>query len=210
MKTRFLLLAVLLFTHTAYAQNAKTILDKVSSTYANAGGLTVGFTLNIEETKSKTTYSHDGTALMKGDKFRIEVPDGITWFDGKTQWVFAKGGDEVNVSNPSGDELASISPAAFLSLYKAGFKLNYKGESKEKGKVLSIVEMIPTRTKEYTKFLVYIDKATNLFSKVSLFAKDGTNTHLIINKLQSGVTHPDATFSFNKKQYPNVEIVDLR
>lgn len=201
---------MLMSAHSVYSQNAKTILDNASSAYTKAGGVIAKFTLNIQDTKAKTTYSHDGTAHMRGNKFKIEVPDGITWFDGKTQWVYAKGGDEVNVSNPTGDELASISPVAFLSLYKAGFTLKYKGEKKEQGKLVSIVEMIPQKKGDYTRFLIYIDKSTSLFSKISLFAKDGTNTHLIINKLQTGVSIQDAVFIFNKKQYSGVEIVDLR
>lgn len=201
---------MLLLGHTLYAQNAKTILDNASLAYNKAGGITANFTLNIEETKAKTTYSHDGTAFMKANKFIINVPDGITWFDGKTQWVYVKGGDEVNVSNPSGEELTAISPAAFLKLYKAGFNLKYKGEKKEKGKVVYVVEMVPQKKIDYTRFVVCIDKATNLFTKVSLFGRDGTNTHLLINKIQTGVAHQDAVFVFNKAQYPKVEIVDLR
>lgn len=211
MKIRITTLLALMFgAFSVFSQNPKTLLDNASAAYAKAGGLNATFTLNTEDSKKKTTYSHDGTALMKGDKFKIEIPDGITWFDGKTQWVYAKGGDEVNVSNPSGEELAGISPSVFLNIYKAGFKLTYKGEKKENGKTSLLVEMIPQKKGEYSKFLVYLDKTTNLFNKVSLFGRDGINTHLIIRKLQTGQTYANNVFAFDKKQYPNVEVVDLR
>lgn len=193
------------------AQNAKDILDKANLAYNQAGGITASFTINTEDVKGKTIYSQDGKAYLKGNKFKIDVPDGITWFDGKTQWVYAKDGDEVNVSNPTGEELAGVSPSVILSLYKTGFKLNYKGEKKEKSKTVYVVEMIPLGKKtEFSKMVVSIDKVTNIFTSVSTFGKDGIDNHLIINKIQTGVSLADNVFVFNKKEYPGVEVIDLR
>ena len=193
------------------AQDAKSILDKANLAYNQAGGITASFTINTEDVKGKTVYSQDGKAYLKGNKFKIDVPDGITWFDGKTQWVYAKGGDEVNVSNPTGEELAGVSPSVLLSLYKTGFKLNYKGEKKEKAKTVYVIEMIPLGKKtEFTKMVIHIDKATNIFTSVNTFGKDGVNNQLIITKLQTGVNLLDNLFVFNKKEYPQIEVIDLR
>lgn len=193
------------------AQDAKSILDKANVAYTNAGGIVASFTINTEDVKGKTVYSQDGKAYLRGNKFKIDVPDGITWFDGKTQWVYAKGSDEVNVSNPTGDELAGVSPSVLLSLYKTGFKLNYKGEKKENGKTVYVVEMIPLGKKaEFSKMVICIDKATYIFTSVNTVGKDGINNELKVTKLQTGVTLLDNTFVFNKKEYPQVEVIDLR
>lgn len=209
LKLTTFLTAIFVFSAT-FAQNPKTILDNATSAYNKAGGIALSFTLNTEDSKNKTTYSQDGKASLKGDKFKIEVPDGTTWFDGKTQWVYISDSEEVNVSEPSGEELASISPSFFLSLYKQGFKLNYKGEKKEQGKLSYQIEMIPTKKGEYSKIAVSIDKATNLFNKVSFYGKTGIHTHLLIRKFETNKTYADQIFKFDKKQYPGVEIVDLR
>ncbi len=211
MKKNISILVFLLCVFGLNAQNAKDILDKANLAYNKAGGITASFTVNTEDVKGKTVYSQDGKAYLKGNKFKIDVPDGITWFDGKTQWVYAKGSDEVNVSNPTGEELAGVSPSVLLSLYKAGFKLNYKGEKKEKAKTVYIVELIPLGKKtEFSKMIVTIDKATNIFTSVSTYGKDGVDNHLIINKIQTGVSLADNIFIFNKKEYPGVEVIDLR
>lgn len=193
------------------AQDAKSILDKANQAYNNAGGITATFTLNTEDSRNKTTYSQDGTTLLRGNKFKIEVPDGITWFDGKTQWTYAKGGDEVNVSNPTGDELAGISPSVLLNIYKSGFKLNYAGENKDNGKLVYSVDLIPESKKtDFKKMTINIDKANSLFTSIKVYGKDGITNHLIIKKLQTGSNFTDKTFIFNPKEYPNVEVVDLR
>lgn len=211
MKWNIFMLTFFLSVFCLNAQNTKDILDKANLAYNQAGGIVASFTINTEDVKGKTIYSQDGKAYLKGNKFKIDVPDGITWFDGKTQWVYAKGGDEVNVSNPTGEELAGVSPSVLLSLYKAGFKLSYKGEKKEKTKTVYVVEMIPLGKKtEFSKMIVTIDKATNIFTSVSTYGKDGMDNHLIINKIQTGVNLSDAVFVFNKKEYPGVEVIDLR
>lgn len=192
------------------AQDAKSILDKASAAYNKAGGMHTVFTLNNEDVKNKVTTSDDGQAYLKCNKFQIDVPDGTTWFDGKTQWVYAKGGDEVNVSNPTGDELAGISPAVLLNIYKSGFKLVYKGEQKQGNKTLQVVEMIPTKKMDYSKISIAIDKTTNLFSIIKFYGTNGINSELKIRKIETGLNLPNDKFVFNKKDYPNVEIIDLR
>lgn len=210
MRAKLMLLFLVCGIIHAGAQDARQILDKANAAYNKAGGIHAVFTVNVEEVKQKVVHSQDGQAYLKGNKFKIDVPDGITWFDGKTQWVYAKGGDEVNVSNPTGDELAGVSPSVLLSIYKTGFKLNYKGEKKEGAKTVLVVDLIPAKVKDYSKMTVTLDKSTYLFTSVSLYGTNGINNHLKIRKLQAGVNLPDTTFIFNKKEYPNVEIIDLR
>ncbi|MDU1891187.1 MAG: outer membrane lipoprotein carrier protein LolA [Dysgonomonas sp.] len=212
MKTKlFSLIAFLAFTFTISAQNARDILDKASQTYNKAGSVTASFALDTRDPKAKTTYSYDGTAYMKGDKFKIEIPDAITWFDGVTQWVYVKDTDEVNVSNPAGEELQSISPSVLFNIYKKGFNLSYKGEKKASGKSVYEVELNPQKKGgDFTKIIVQIDKATNIFHKITLIDKNGLENMLTIKKYQVNTNLSDALFQFSKKDYPNAEIVDLR
>lgn len=211
MKIKLLILLAVVSFQAGVAQNAREILDKVSSTYSASPGFILTFTLNSEDTGSKTTYSSDGKAYIKGNKFKIDVPDGMTWFDGKTQWVYVSGSDEVNVTNPTGEELASISPTALLNIYKTGFKLDYKGEKKENGKQVYTIEMTPQKKgSDVTKFILKIDKTTNLFTQITVKDKNGINNVLIIRKTEKILTLADSFFVFNKKEYPDVEVIDLR
>lgn len=211
MKTSFFIIFLSLSTMFLGAQNARTILDNANKAYNEAGSITASFTIDTEDAKNKVTYSDDGKAYLKGNKFKIDVPDGITWFDGKTQWVYIKGSDEVNISNPTGEELAGVSPAVLLSIYKTGFKLNYLGEIKNAGKTIYRVELVPESKKsEFRKMIVDIDKATNLFTSIKMVGKNGINNLLIIRKMQTNTGLSDSSFAFDKKEYPNVEVIDLR
>lgn len=205
----FLLLSV--FTGSVFAQDARNILDKAAEVYNNAGGIRASFVLDAKDPNSKVTHSYDGTALLKGNKFRIEIPDAITWFDGTTQWVYMKDTEEVNVTTPDEDELQGISPAYLFNIYKKGFTLNYKGEVREGGKSKILVEMIPQKKNSSIKnILVHIDKESNMFSSIKLVDKSGLENSLHIVKFKPGIDIADNTFVFNKSDYPDVEIVDLR
>lgn len=211
MKLKLLILFTLIPFLGIEAQNARAILDKAAAAYTKAGGLTASFTLDSKEIKTKSIYSIDGTIYMKGDRFKIDIPDATTWFDGKTQWVYMKGTDEVNITEPTGEELQGISPSSIFSIYKQGFDLLYKGEKKVAGIALFEVELISqNKSSNFTKIIVQIDKTTNLFHQIILFDKSGYENKLSIRKMKTNINLLDKTFIFNKSEYPDVEIIDLR
>lgn len=205
-----ILILLLTYAAVASAQNAREILDKASDTYHKTGGVAVNFTLNSTDSKAKDVHSYDGRAYMKGDKFKIEIPGATTWFDGKTQWVYIKDTEEVNVSTPSGEELQGISPSILFSIYKKGYNLSYKGEKRVGGKTIQKIELTPQKKKaDISKIVVEIDKATNTFSSISITDKSGLNNTLVIKKYKPE-SLVEAIFIFNKNEYPKAEIVDLR
>lgn len=212
MKTRLFIITILLaFVSSLTAQNAKSILDKASDAYRKAGSVTATFTLDSKDTKTQNVYSYDGTAHMKGDKFKIEIPDAITWFDGKTQWVYIKDTDEVNITEPTGEELQSISPSVLFNIYKKGFDLSYKGERKSGGKTVYEIELSPQKKAgEFTKIIVQIEKSSYIFHKITLIDKNDLENTLTIRKYQIENMFSDDLFKFNKNDYSSAEIIDLR
>lgn len=211
MKTKLIFIILLGFSTLTYAQNARSILDKAADVYNKAGGIKASFVLDAKDPNSKVTHSYDGVAFLKGNKFRIEIPDAITWFDGTTQWVYMKDTEEVNITTPDESELQGISPAYLFNMYKKGFVLNYKGEVRDGGKVRIQIEMIPEKKNSSIKnILVQIDKDSNMFSAIRIIDQSGLENSLRIVKFNSGFDTPDNTFVFNKSDYPDIEIVDLR
>lgn len=207
----FTLSCLLLVSAMAFTQDARSILDKASEAYDKTGGVIASFTLNTKDQKTKSTYSYEGKAYMKGNKFKIEIPDATTWFDGTTQWVYVKNTEEVNISNPTGEELQAISPSVLFNIYKKGFNLKYKGEVKVAGKTLQEIELTPQKKgSDFSKIAVHVDKLNSTFSKIILTDKSGIENTLIITKYQLANNLPEGTFSFNKSDYPRAEIVDLR
>ncbi|MDR2692172.1 MAG: hypothetical protein LBB73_07795, partial [Dysgonamonadaceae bacterium] len=106
---------------------AKEILDKSSAALAQAGDISAYFTLSVKDEMNKTGQAFDGTILMKGNKFKIDTPDQNIYFDGKTQWVYWKSYEEVNVTQPAGEEIQALNPKSIFAIYKNNCNYKYLG-----------------------------------------------------------------------------------
>jgi outer membrane lipoprotein-sorting protein len=139
------------------------------------------------------------------------MPTIDTWFDGKTQWVLMKDLNEVNISHPSNEEIASISPLALLSMYKTGFTLDTPASGIINGKNAFVINMSPTGSKsDFKKISVGIDKKTNSVLQVDITLKNGMRNKIDINDYNTNYNFTDTEFIFNKDQHKGVEVVDLR
>lgn len=193
------------------AQNAASILDKAASAYEDSNGLTAYFTMQTRSEVQKVSESFDGTVDIKGDKFVLKTPEMITWFDGTTQWSFVEHNEEVNVSTPTGEELQATNPALLLRSYKKGFTARYKGESTaSNGKAAYDIELVPKKKSDIVRVELQIEKFSGLPASIAVFSKNGISNTIRISKMKTGVNQPDSYFVFNKKEYPDVEIIDLR
>ena len=83
------------------------------------------------------------------------------------------------------------------------------GVVKMNGKPMQEVELTPIdKTKAFHKVLVYVDKSVINTTKV--FEKTGNRYTYSVNNMTTNGNIADATFNFDAKQYPGVEVVDLR
>ena len=201
MKKLYILLILSLFSLTVSSQNdsrAKQILDKTFSAINSSNGIQIKF---------KGTSS--GTLLMKKAKFHLNSNEIQTWFDGKTQWSYVKGSDEVNISSPTPAELHSVNPYFILSSYKKGFNYKYVGEKSVSGKKTYQIMLTPQKNGSIKSISLFITPNNEpLMINVSEKNKKSYNWHVISynNKLKLN----DSTFRFDKEKYPNAEIIDLR
>jgi outer membrane lipoprotein-sorting protein len=196
----------------AAAQKAETILDKAATAYEKSNGLSAAFTANIRAEKQSVSESFEGTIQMKGDKFVLITPDTRTWYDGATQWTYVARTEEVNLSNPSGEELQFTNPMTLLRTYKKGFRLSYTGESTaDNGKMADDVQLTSSKiSSDIEKIELQIDRTTSLPARITVTMKNGLRSFIRISKMQTGVNQPDDVFVFHPADYPGVEEVDLR
>lgn len=196
---------------TAMAQNAASILEQSAQAYEQANGIRATFSMHTHSDKQKIAESFEGIIEMKGNKFFYSTPEMKVWFDGKTQWTYMARNDEVNVTTPSGEELQQINPMLILKSYKKGFSASYKGQvTASNGKMAYQVLLIPKSGKDIEKIELQIEKNNHLPTSIIINAKNDLRSTIRISKLQTGINQGDGTFVFNKKNYPNAEIIDLR
>lgn len=204
----------MVLTTVSFAQNdakALATLNKASEAYSRAGGVKAGFALKILDYGGKTKDDLKGFIRLKGSKFKLEVEEMTTWFDGKNQWVYLTHNKEVNLSNPSEEELLMINPVNVFQLYKHGYTCKWLGEKKEGGKTVLRISMSPENKNETVQSIVAsFDKTSYRPVSISITNKDKSGSRITIPSYVTGQSFPDALFVFQQKSYPNTEVIDLR
>ena len=191
------------------AQKAQDILDKTAGKLKNSGGIEAVFEATAFK-GTKETGSASGTIKVKGNKFKIESNSLTTWFDGKTQWTLLAGSDEVNVSTPTAAELQAINPYSFINIYKKGYTATLAKASYE-GKSVHEVRLVTTSKKSsMQKILLTIDPSTLLPLSVRFKNAKGDWTRIRVRSIKTGRQFADAAFTFDAKQHPGIEVIDLR
>ena len=87
------------------------------------------------------------------------------------------------------------------------YKLN--GVATLNGKKMKEVELTPVdKTKPFFKVLLYVDKSA--INTTKIFEKNGSRYTYSTSSFKPNVVIADATFVFDAKKYPGVEVIDLR
>lgn len=177
---------------------ARQVLDRTASTLQQAGGIRATF-----------EGSNNGTLLMKGEKFFLDCAGISSWFDGKTQWSYVSDNEEVTVSIPTPEELQGINPYALIQSYKNGYNYQYKGKHTQNGIIGHEVKLIPEHEQSLKSITLFVtEKYLPIYIKVE--QDNGMADEIIITSCQTNQKLNDNVFVFDKKKYPNAEIIDMR
>jgi outer membrane lipoprotein-sorting protein len=201
MKRTYLLVLILFLSVSLSAQKdkqAREILDKTTNALQQAGGIRATF-----------GGTGNGTLLLKGNQFYLNSGGIQSWFDGKTQWSYLESSEEVNVSNPTPEELQTINPYALLSIYKNGYNYKYAGTKSRNGKQGFEVILTPENKQDITSITLFVSQTYQpLYIKVEQSNKSANE--IIVTSYQTNQPLDNATFKFDKKKFPNAEVIDLR
>ena len=171
----------------AQKMDAKDILDRTATAFRQAGGIQADFTVQTDA-------------------------DGVkTWFDGRTQWSYLANNDEVNVSEPTPEELQSINPYALLSIYRQGYHIKLGKADIYGGKpAYEVILTASNRKQDLQCVIIYVTKDTFQPLCISMTQKGGNSVAIRITSYKTGESYNDNLFIFDKKAYPTAEVIDLR
>lgn len=200
-KKIYLLALALSLAVSVFAQKdkqAREVLDKTAAALKQAEGVRATFGGTAQ-----------GTLLLKGDRFYLSSGGIQSWFDGKTQWSYLEDSEEVNVSNPTPEELQTINPYALLSIYKNGYNYKYAGVKSRNGKQGYEVILTPEKKQDIAAITLFVSKTYQpIYIKVEQSNK--SVNEIMVNSYQTHQPLDNATFTFDKKKFPNAEVIDLR
>lgn len=182
------------------------ILDAMSNKYQK-----------IKSFKAIFTYTPDGGKALKGDatvkgtKFRLKMAGQEIFNDGKLMATYIKETNEVNYQDFDPTSTGDLDPTKIYSAYKKGFKYAFLQEQKEGSQVYEVVELTSTnKGSQVGKVQIHVNKKDKSIRSWKIFQKNGQKVTYKVDQFQPDIAVADNFFTFNVKQYPGVEVVDLR
>ncbi len=192
-------------------QRAVRVINAVKKKLQSMNDLEARFSYKIimRGKKNFKPIVKNGTLRMKkGNKYRIDLASQLILCDGKTVWTVLKDDEEVNISDYDPEEGFSVQK--LFSVFDKEMKVRYDGEKYLAGQKTKQLSFFPLSKKEdYFKILVWVN-SSNLPVKMEVWNRNGSvvTYELKSVKLNTGIS--DALFTFNKNQYSDYEINDLR
>lgn len=196
--------------HAQTDKKAKELLDAAYKKLNALKSLKADFTLELKGGGVNDTRK--GTFYMKGPKYRVAIAGQEIISDNKTVWTIIKATNEVQVTDANPDAQA-ISPAKLFTsnFYDKEYNYTYAGERKINGKVADVITLTPKGSgKAFSKVEIAISKDKVILGG-QVWEKNGnTYRYDITNYTPNPPTVTDATFTFDPKKNPGMEVIDLR
>ncbi|PXX18276.1 LolA-like putative outer membrane lipoprotein chaperone [Hoylesella shahii] len=179
-------------------KEARQVLDKTAAIVGNKGGAQASFKLS-----NGKLGAINGTISIKGNKFYARTAKATVWFNGKTQWSYMPSTNEVNVSTPNEIQQAAMNPYTFINMYKSGYKLSMN----KVGSDYQVHLEAEKGNKGIPEIYVLVDASYK--PKQVKMKRGGEWTTITISNFQHKKLS-DNLFSFNSKDFPTAEVIDLR
>ncbi len=200
-----------IFSLSSFAQkdaNARKVLDATASKLSSLKAVKADFEIT-SFIGLKEQGSSKGTMFLDGKKYKMVSPEIITWYDGKTQWAYITDTEEVNVSNPTKEELAATNPYSFIGIYKKGY--NYTMTSTTyNGNSCNEVRLTAESKNEDIQEARIVITTDNLPASIRIRQGKNNWTRIRISSLKGKQKFDKSLFTFPTSEYPNAEVIDLR
>lgn len=180
-------------------KQAIAILDKTASVIGHKGGASADFT--FQNTKMGTT---NGSIAIKGNKFNAHTDAATIWFDGKTQWTYMKKTQEVNITTPTQAQQMQMNPYTFIHIYKTG----YTATASTSGSSYELHLTAQNKKRTIQEMYITVDKKSYVPTRVKMRQGSTWSTITVRNFKTKNLAN--SVFTFNSKDFPQAEVVDLR
>ncbi len=200
LKPTLLILALAAAGTPAAAVTSEEILDRATANISSSKTISASFEASVAESESV-----GGSITLTGKMFKISTPQLQTWFDGRTQWSYSPQMQEVNVTEPTVEELLQINPFAIIANFRNAYVSSLQQAPQGQYRIVLTAK---SSAQQIRKATLILDR-TPLYPVEITLVSDKTIT-IKVSNVSSSAPLPKSSFRFDAKKHPGVEIVDLR
>ena len=193
-----------------YDPKAFQILEAMSKKYQSISAFEANLAVTLTNDVEKVNEEFRGKITVKGDKYKLVLPEQEVINNGATIWTYLPEAKEVNIDNydPTSQD---INPSKIYEIYKKNFKYLYLQDKTEGGVMCEEIDLVPEKKDaQFFKIKMFIVKKDKSIQSWTMFDKGGNRYKYTLAKFNPNVKVDDTFFSFDPKKYPGVEVIDLR
>jgi outer membrane lipoprotein carrier protein len=189
-------------------QEVMNILDKFSASATKAPSVSIKFNLITVDQAEKTSDTITGSVILSKDKYHLNLPDNIVWFNGETSWSYLPAEKEVTITKADKkDNSFQNRPSAIFSMYKNGYKCRLIEERSES----YTIDLYPEDIKsDFLRVRLSIGKPLMNLRSLEYKKRDGVIITLVVLDYDLKQKTGPETFIYQAAKYKGVEVIDMR
>ena len=201
-KSATILFLLLFSAITTNAQNAKSLLDEVSSKVKNYENILIDFKYVLNNSKENVKQDARGNITLKGEKYVLNMMGITRIFDGSKIYTIIPEDEEVTISNYKEQDDKNISASKMLTFYEKGYEYKMDVLQKVKGRNIQYIKLIPIDTHaEIKDILLGIDMQTKHVYKLIQTDASGTSYTITVNSFKTNQPISENLFVFDNAKY---------
>ena len=187
---------------------AVTVLEKFSSAATSAPSVTINFDIVTTDQVEKTADTIPGSVVISKENYKLELPDNIIWYNGKTSWSLLTAEKEVTISEPDKKNNSFESkPSSIFTMHKTGYKRKMVEERSDG----YVIDLYPEDIKnEMLRVRLFILKPGYALKSVEYKRRDGVTVFMNVKNYNLKQVPAPTFFTFDQSKYSGYDIIDIR
>ena len=187
---------------TLQAQEAKTLLDKVSTKVKSYDNIHIEFNYTLNNTREDVKQDTRGNITLKEENYVLNMLGVTRIFDGKNIYTIVPEDEEVTISSYNKDENKGISPSKMLTFYEQGYNYNMGALKKVNGRRIQYIKLSPKNSNaEIKDILLGIDMQSNHVYQLIQTDASGTSYTITIHSFKTNQVISKNLFVFDEAKY---------
>ncbi|MFZ9054923.1 MAG: LolA family protein [Flavobacteriales bacterium] len=203
---------VLGFSAMVSAQDAASLLNKLSQEAKAYGSIEATYTSTMVDRVSDFEATQAGTIYVEGDKYNLDIGDYVIISDGITIWTYDPAVNDCYIDDAEIMAEEGMDPSKLFTIWEDDFKSEWKGNATVKGQNLVQINLYPldAESKPFHTIQLYIDEGALQLKRAVVKGREGTDVTYDVGSFKPRATVPANTFTFDPAKYPGVNLVDNR
>jgi outer membrane lipoprotein-sorting protein len=210
MKKTGLLFLSLFITTVSFSQTdeeAKSLLDEVSTKMGSYKNMYIGFSQTLSNKDAGIREGDEppirGEINLQGEKYSLNYLGNQFIYDGKKLHIINHDEKEVSITDSDlGGDDGFIYPSKLLTFYKEGYTLQMGKQQNIKGRNIQFVTLNPIDSNsEIVKVELAIDAKTKHIYKLIQTGANASKTTFTITEFKKNEDLSESFFTFNKSKY---------